>query len=177
MPITPDTKDWTWVVERPCTECGLDASAVDARNVGALIRANGAAWPAVLDGTEFAPAELTVRPNEQTWSRLEYAAHVRDVYRLFLTRLNLMLTEDDPLYPNWDQDATAVAERYNEQDPTVVASELVTAANAIADAFDSVPDDAWERTGRRTDGARFTVASFAKYLIHDPVHHLWDVRQ
>ena len=23
--IVPDTKDWTWVLERPCPECGLNA--------------------------------------------------------------------------------------------------------------------------------------------------------
>ena len=28
MAIDPDVKDWTWVLERPCPECGLDASAV-----------------------------------------------------------------------------------------------------------------------------------------------------
>jgi hypothetical protein len=33
----------------------------------------------------------------------------------------------------------------------------------------------WERTGRRSDGARFTVETFARYFIHDPVHHLYDV--
>jgi hypothetical protein len=27
-PIVPDTKDWTWVLERPCPECGFDASGV-----------------------------------------------------------------------------------------------------------------------------------------------------
>jgi len=29
--------------------------------------------------------------------------------------------------------------------------------------------------GRRSDGAVFTVASFARYMVHDPVHHLYDV--
>jgi hypothetical protein len=33
----------------------------------------------------------------------------------------------------------------------------------------------WQRTGRRSDGASFTVETFARYLIHDPVHHLYDV--
>jgi hypothetical protein len=28
---------------------------------------------------------------------------------------------------------------------------------------------------RRSDGARFTVASFARYMVHDPIHHLYDV--
>ena len=27
-PITPDTKDWTWVLERPCPECGFDPATV-----------------------------------------------------------------------------------------------------------------------------------------------------
>lgn len=27
MAIVPDTKDWTWVLERACPECGFDASS------------------------------------------------------------------------------------------------------------------------------------------------------
>jgi hypothetical protein len=171
MPITPDTKDWTWVLERPCPECGFDASAVHDDNVAALIRDNVAAWPAVLQR-----ADVAVRPDDSTWSPLEYAAHVRDVYRLFRLRLGLMLTQDDPVYPNWDQDETAIEGRYNEQDPGTVSRELVEAGRALAEDFDAVPPDAWSRPGRRGDGARFTVSSFAKYLVHDPTHHLWDVR-
>ena len=46
---------------------------------------------------------------------------------------------------------------------------------ALADRFDLVEGDQWERTGVRSDGAEFTVASFAMYFIHDPIHHLHDV--
>ena len=35
--------------------------------------------------------------------------------------------------------------------------------------------DQWQRTGSRSDGAAFTVATFARYFVHDPVHHLDDV--
>jgi len=31
------------------------------------------------------------------------------------------------------------------------------------------------RTGVRSDGAVFTIESFARYFLHDPLHHLWDV--
>src|SRR4051794_791858 len=27
-PVEPDTKDWTWVLDRPCPECGFDPAAV-----------------------------------------------------------------------------------------------------------------------------------------------------
>jgi hypothetical protein len=171
MPITPDTKDWTWVIERPCDECGYDASAITPTQVADLIRENAAAWPAVL-----ARPNVRDRPNDDVWSPLEYAAHVRDVLRLYRARLHLMLDTDDPLYPNWDQDATAVADRYNQQDPGVVSGELVDAAAALAADFDAVLPEQWSRPGRRSDGVSFTIASFALYFIHDPVHHLEDVR-
>jgi hypothetical protein len=38
-----------------------------------------------------------------------------------------------------------------------------------------VTGDQWQRTGNRSDGARFTVETFARYFAHDPVHHLYDV--
>jgi hypothetical protein len=170
MPIVPDTKNWTWVLERECPECGFDASAIDARDVPELTRANVAAWPAVLSRVNVA-----TRPDDATWSPLEYGAHVRDVFRTMNTRFTLMLTQDDPQFADWDQDKTAIEERYNEQDPAVVSEQLVEAGLSVAETISEVADDAWNRTGQRGDGARFTVATLAQYFIHDPVHHLHDV--
>ncbi|MEF2976336.1 DinB family protein [Subtercola sp. YIM 133946] len=170
MAIVPDTKNWTWVLERECPECGFDSSATDAHDVPRLTRENAAAWPAVL-----ARANVAERPDASTWSALEYGAHVRDVFRIFRLRLALMLDEDDPAFANWDQDATAIDERYNDQDPAVVSAELLAAAEALAAALDSVRDEQRHRTGRRSDGSAFTVDTLARYFIHDPVHHLHDV--
>ena len=172
VPIVPDEKDWTWVLDRPCPECGFDASSVPPESVGALLRSNAASWERVLQQPEGA---VRRRPAGDRWAPLEYACHVRDVCTLYRERLDLMLREDEPLYANWDQDATAVEERYGAQDPAVVARQLLDAAAALADAFDGVQGDQWLRTGRRSDGARFSIAGFSRYLLHDPVHHLFDV--
>ncbi|WP_045695833.1 DinB family protein [Streptomyces rubellomurinus] len=171
--ITPDTKDWTWVLERPCADCGLDTPAVAREDVAGMVRANARAWVELLAAGD--EDGLRRRPAPGTWSSLEYACHVRDVFRLFHHRLNLMLDQDGPLFPNWDQDETAVAERYGEQRPRTVAGELAEAAETLAAAFEAVAGEQWHRTGDRSDGARFTVESFSRYLIHDPVHHLFDV--
>jgi hypothetical protein len=109
------------------------------------------------------------------WSPLEYGCHVRDVFRVFDQRLQLMIDEPDPLFANWDQDATALTDRYWEQDPVVVSRDLLEAADEIARRFAGVNEAQWTRTGRRSDGARFTVDSFARYFLHDIVHHLHDV--
>jgi hypothetical protein len=172
--IVPDDKDWTWVLERPCPECGFDARTFEVDIVPVLIRDNATGWQEVLAG---ASPGLTVRTRPDRWSTLEYAAHVRDVFRLYHQRLLLMLDTDDPLFANWDQDATAIADRYGDQDPVVVAGELAVAAEDLAEAFAAVSGDQWGRPGRRSDGAAFTVETFARYMIHDPVHHLWDVSQ
>ncbi len=95
--------------------------------------------------------------------------------RLYDERLVLMLTTGGPRYPSWDQDATAVAGRYAEQDPAQVAADLRDAAGVIAARFGEVSGDQWQRAGFRSDGARFTAESFARYFIHYLVHHLYDV--
>ena len=86
--IQPDTKDWTWVLERHCDECGFDAATVARHDIGRLLRENAAAWRPVL-----ARSDVAIRPDEATWSPLEYACHVRDVFRLFAQRLALMLAD------------------------------------------------------------------------------------
>jgi hypothetical protein len=170
VPIAPDTKDWTWVLDRACPECGFDSQAFPRESVGAMVRANAQSWAQVLSGPDVA-----TRPKASTWSPLEYACHVRDVFRIYDERLQRMLTESDPLFPNWDQDATAVVDRYGEQDPREVSADLTSAAESVAARFDSVGSQDWDRAGRRSDGAFFTVESFARYFAHDWVHHLWDV--
>jgi hypothetical protein len=133
--------------------------------------ANVAAWQAALDRADDARS----RPEPDKWSPLEYACHVRDVFQLYDQRLDLMLSQNDPLFPNWDQDETAVTDRYGEQDPAEVAAALRQAGFAISGRFEGVTGDQWQRTGARSDGARFTVETFARYFVHDPVHHLYDV--
>lgn len=169
-PILPDTKDWTWVLDRPCPECGFVAADADPLGVGNAVRATLPRWRAVLERPD--PRE---RPRADVWSPLEYAAHVRDVFRIFDERLEAMLTQADPQFANWDQDATAVAEGYGRQDPAVVARELELAGEQVAERFDSITAADLDRPGRRSNGSVFTVRTLGQYFLHDVVHHLHDV--
>jgi ADP-ribose pyrophosphatase YjhB (NUDIX family) len=170
--IVPDTKDWTWVLERPCAECGFRADDVARSDLGDRIRAEVPLWRSAL-----ADDAAARRPRPGVWSVLEYACHVRDVHRIFAGRVGLMLEAEEPTFDNWDQDRTAVEERYAEQDPAQVSAELAEAADAVAAVYDGVPDDAWTRRGRRSDGSGFTVESIGRYHLHDVLHHAWDVAQ
>ena len=160
MTITPDTKDWTWVLRERCPQCGFEASAVAPDRFPDAVRAASAAFAQVLERGEGTRR----RPDPAVWSPLEYGCHVRDVFRTFDARLRLMLTADDPLFENWDQDATAEQDGYGSQDPQRVRAELLEAGERMARAFASVPDGSWGRTGRRSNGSEFTVLTLGQYL-------------
>lgn len=171
LPVdSPDTKDWTWVLERPCTQCGFDSAGLTPSEVGPRLLTAVAQLAGALDRED-----VRHRPDANTWSPLEYACHVRDVCRIFRERLGRMLTEQSPAFDNWDQDVTAVEDNYNAQDPSVVKVDLLAAADQLAADYAAVPDTAWERTGARSDGAHFSVLALGRYLVHDPAHHAWDV--
>ena len=175
---SPDDKNWTWVLDRPCPACRFDARAMAHHLIGATLQTTVEAWRDVLSRGALVrqrpPGPVARGP---IWSALEYGCHVRDVFVLFEERLRLMLTQDDPTFTNWDQDATAITKRYWEDDPATVCEALVVAGEQLAAAFDHVRDDQWQRTGTRSDGARFTIESFGRYLLHDPIHHLQDVAE
>lgn len=167
----PDDKDWTWVLERPCRDCGLDASTVSTAEVARLNRRCAETWFELLN----THPEVNQRPQSDVWSPLEYGCHVRDVFKLFTHRLDLLLRQNHPEFEDWNPNITATELRYDLADPAVVAQEVLDAGIALSERFASVQPHQQQRMGQRSDGARFTVATFARYEIHDPIHHLWDV--
>ncbi|ATL66756.1 DinB family protein [Nocardia terpenica] len=189
MPIVRDVKDWTWVLEKRCPDCGFDGVAVEYEAVPGLVRDAAARFTGVL-----VRSDVAVRPDDSTWSALEYAAHVRDVCRIMTHRLavtragsaipgpeipcydtTVRVDGELPVFADWDQDATAVAADYRAQQPAAVAAELATAAETVSRAFESVPHPERTRAARRSNGSVFTIDSLSRYFLHDLHHHLHDV--
>jgi hypothetical protein len=166
-----DTKDWTWTLTRRCEQCGLSAGEIDPADFAERAFIAAEEWVQILRSS---PA-VSARPQPDVWSPLEYGAHVRDVYRLYDARLAQMLSEDTPTFANWNQNETAISERYKEQDPEVVANELEAAAQGLVARIQSLKPEQHGRRGIRSDGVEFTVVTLIQYFLHDVIHHLWDV--
>lgn len=130
MSITPDTKDWTWVLQRACPECGFDAASHPVEELPGLVHDAAMTWSDVLRRAGVA---------------------------------------------GWDQDETSVAERYGEQEPAVVAVDLIEAAGTVAGLYAGIAGATRHRRGLRSAGAEFTVETLGQYHLHDVVHHLHDV--
>ena len=150
----PDTKDWTWVLERACPECGFDARSVRPFEVKNRVYANASAWRGVL-----ADPGAAVRPAPGVWSPLEYACHVRDVHRVFAgrvrrcwprtTRCSTTGTRTGPRPP------ARTATRTRPPWPTSWSTRPPTST----ELYGSVAGAQWDRPGRRGNGSVFTVHS------------------
>jgi len=162
------------VLERRCEQCELEVGTLDRDELGSQLRANAAAWRKLLGRGSIVHRRPPSPTGEVIWSAVEYGAHVRDVYARFLDRLQRMLKDKNPEFPDWDQNHEAVTAAYAEADPGQVGYDLAVTAGRVADIVDRIRGKKWDRRGTRSDGDTFTVESITRYMIHDVVHHLAD---
>ena len=162
-----------------CSACGFVGSAVTPTDAVAALRGFGRRYRAPL--TRFLPGEdgisiVRQRPESGplTWSALEYACHVRDVFAWYDTRVTASLVEDRPVFGGPDPDEAATENRYNDAHPTEVADELAANAERLAATFESVGDDQWDRLHVRRGHER-SVLFAAQRAAHEGNHHLLDI--
>jgi hypothetical protein len=164
--------DWTKVLEAPCPLCEAAPAEVEPRDLPAALREEASRWEVLLAGAD--EQRVRARPEDGTWTALEYGCHCRDLLAIMTERVARVLVEDEPDLPWWDHDAAAVDEHYNEQDPTAVAGDLGANAQWLAGTLALVDGAEWERAGTRGDGARMSVAGLARFSLHELAHHRWD---
>jgi DinB superfamily len=158
-----------------CEECGFAYNTVARGEVPDGLRALATRYDAVLAETD--DETLRSHPMPETWSPLEYACHLRDVFKVQRERALLALAEHQPSFASMRREERVVEERYNDQQPAVVAREISEAAEAFAQALEALDDDSWQRTGVYnwpTTQVR-TVEWIGRHTIHEGEHHLQDI--
>jgi hypothetical protein len=162
-----------------CPQCGLDYDTISPSDAVVALRSYPRRYREALgDVTDPARERLLRRkPDDRTWSALEYTAHVRDVIAAMNAAFVRMLREDNPKMLGDevpDPDELAARERYNEQDPAEVLSGLDAAANAAADTLAGASPDDWTRPGTFPWGER-DLLTMARNAVHEGYHHLRDI--
>ncbi|MEN3358577.1 MAG: hypothetical protein V7637_2559 [Mycobacteriales bacterium] len=159
--------------DHACAECGTDYAALDLGTALGII----AAVPGQAREVASAAADPRRRPGPATWSVLEYACHLRDVYATSTIRLFRTRTEDRPALEPMLNDLRAARFGYNELDLAAVLDELDrTAAGFLAEAA-RVPAAGWRRTATRLPGEERTALWIARHAAHEGTHHLADLRR
>jgi hypothetical protein len=160
-----------------CAECGYSYSTFRRHELAPALVAGAQEYRAVLVDTD--PGVLRAHLRVRVWSALEYACHVRDVLEVQQARVVRALTEERPDFASMRRDERVTEDRYNEQDPRLVADQLLKNATTLSQTFDRIDDAGWGRTGVYhwpTTQVR-TVEWIGRHTVHEQVHHLLDVHR
>jgi hypothetical protein len=157
-----------------CRACGFTYS-VGRVEIVPWLRSDADAFVAKLAAID--ETRVRVRPEPETWSPLEYACHLRDMLGVQTERIELAQREVDPVFVPMGRDERAVNNRYNEQDPAIVASYLLAATEALASLLEGLDDAGWRRTGlyNYPEPALRTVEWIAIHTNHELLHHRGDI--
>ena len=162
-----------------CPECGLDYDTVSPPDAKVAIRSFPRRYRTALAAAfedESDEGLVRRRPDETTWSALEYTVHVADLFELFATIIRRMYDETTPTLDFWDPDARAASERYSEADPAATLDRLDAAATKLATELERVDADGWSRTATFPFGER-DLLMMTRNAVHEGSHHLRDVER
>jgi hypothetical protein len=164
--------DWVRVQTDPCPQCGHDPARIPVGELGAAGVAEALAWRQYL--SEVAPARLRDQPAPGVWSPMQYAAHVRDMFRVFGERIVLAVDDDNPSVPSFVPTG-AEFDTFNDLEPATVAAEIQAQAGRLAAILAGCRAGDWDRTVMRDGVDRFTVGGLGRFAVHEAHHHLLDV--
>jgi hypothetical protein len=160
-----------------CEECQFDYDALGPSAVPGTLRSLGGRFAMrVSNERSDATLGLTIRtrPSPRTWSALEYACHVRDVFLVLRERLYLTLVEERPSFARMHHEERASLARYAAEESADVARELKVAAEMLAWAFEGLDEAQWQRHCLYNATER-TVLWLGRHGVHEGEHHLRDI--
>jgi hypothetical protein len=157
-----------------CEQCGFSYNLTPVE-VLTLLGSDADAF--VAEMRRYDDVTVRRRPAPEVWSPLEYACHVRDVLAVQRERIALTLREHEPEFEPMGRDERVVRDRYNEQDPSVVANELIDANDALVLLLQSLDHDQWQRRGWYNYPERElrTIQWIGTHTVHELLHHRTDI--
>ena len=159
-----------------CEVCGYEWDAVTANEVCARMRAVAAGYREVLAG---GGDRFSVRPGPETWSVVEYSAHVRDVFFNLRDRIVVGLAEDNPTPKPTFVDVRIASGLYAADTPERLIVEIDVATDLFARTVEALDDAQLARPifypyPRPETRTLLWVASQA---LHEAEHHLTDIQR
>ncbi len=158
--------------DHACPSCELRYDDVDMATIADRTRATIAELRGLVTG--LSRDQLTRRPDDGSWTALEYLCHVRDVYVSATIRLYRVRTETGPQVEPLFNDLRAIRFRYNTADAEAVLAETDAAVEGFVDEITRVQD--WDRVLTRLPGEDRTARWLARQALHEGVHHVGDIR-
>lgn len=117
------------------------------------------------------PATLRRPEAPGKWSVLEVVHHLADTELVYGYRVRMVLTQDTPPLPGYDQDLWAQTFRYRDAPLTDVLAQLGVLRGANLRLFQSLEPAQWKRAGLHSERGLESVEHIVRMIgAHDLVH-------
>lgn len=121
--------------------------------------------------------ELTRREGPGKWSILQVVRHLADTEIVYGYRLRLILAEDDPDVPAYDQDQWAENLGYQDADLETTLDELETGRKSTLRLLRGLDAAQWQRSGRHAERGLESVRHIFRLLAAHDLIHLRQIRR
>ena len=141
-------------------------------NTDSIITALANAPQIILPLVHEVPAHiLRRRPQPTKWSAHEHACHLAAVHPLFFSRLDLMLTNPQPIIkpylPDVDDDDGALLK----VDLDEAMKRYAADRQQLVEKLQELPDEAWLRRAQHGEYSHYSVFIMFRHLaMHDMLH-------
>ena len=125
----------------------------------------------------LSPEELTARPLAGEWSIAQNVHHLADSHINSYVRCKLMATEENPALKPYDEAAWA---RFADGSSAQLSDSLalLKALHARwAQFWETLPEEAWQRTGFHPDSGEVTLARQLELYVSHGEAHLDQIRR
>jgi len=149
-------------------------TAVERQNLIAKI----ANFPAALDEgiAQFSESQLDIPVRAGEWTVRQIVHHVADAHINGYIRMKMVVTENNPMLKPYDQDAWAeLADMKTAIQPSI---QILHGTHARWASFlQSLPEDAWPRTGVHLENGLLTLDELLLHYVHHCDTHIEQIKQ
>ena len=111
------------------------------------------------------------RPSPEKWSAHEHACHLAEVHPLFMGRLELMLTADNPKIAPYFPDVHDAPDALLNADLEESLARFAADRQALVEKLKGLSSAQWQRTANHEEYAHYSIFIMFRHLaLHDFLH-------
>ena len=122
-------------------------------------------------------AALAKRTVPDKWSLHELVCHLHRVQQVFETRLDAMLSHDNPSITSYNPEGDQEFERMTARPAADALSRFLADRERFIQRLEKFQPAEWHRPGRHPDFANFDVHFQIEYMGHHEAHHIYQMFQ
>lgn len=131
--------------------------------------------PTIIEGLDEEP--IFYKPLPGKWSIKDNIAHLARYQRVFIERLDKILTSDSPVFDAYRAENDPEFEKWMHKDLTVLFKELNADRKMIVGRITSLAQKDLQRVGLHPKFGKLNVLDWTEFFLLHEAHHLFTVFQ